>query len=59
MISEPRSWVQFSLATQFSAARISPSLASVGHVGTTAPEQEQAAPIAAARTQEEEYWTIG
>jgi hypothetical protein len=49
MISEPRSWVQFSLDTQFSAARISLSLASAGHVGTAAPEQEQAAPIAVAR----------
>jgi hypothetical protein len=54
MVPEPRSWVQFPLATQFFAARISPSLASAGSVGTAAPEREQAAPTATARTQEGE-----
>jgi hypothetical protein len=58
MVSEPRSWVQFLSATQFSAARISPSLASAGSVGTATLEREQTAPTAVARTQEEEYWTI-
>jgi hypothetical protein len=50
MVLEPRSWVQFPPATQFSAARIPPSLASAGPAGTAAPEREQTAPIAAART---------
>jgi hypothetical protein len=50
-----RCWVQFSLTTQFFVTRISSSLASVGPVGTAAPEREQAAPTAAARTQEGEY----
>jgi hypothetical protein len=58
MVPEPRSWVQFPLATQFFVARISPSLASAGSVGTAAPEREQAAPTATARTQEGECWTI-
>jgi hypothetical protein len=58
MVSEPRSWVQFPPATQFFTARIPPSLESVGPADTTAPEQEQAAPMAAARTQERECWTI-
>jgi hypothetical protein len=51
MVSEPRSWVQFPPATQFSATRIPPSLAFAGPAGTSATEREQAAPIAAARTQ--------
>jgi hypothetical protein len=54
MVPESRSWVQFPPATQFSAARIPPSLASAGPTGTAAPEREQAAPTTAARTQEEE-----
>jgi hypothetical protein len=58
MVSEPRSWVQFPLATQFFAARISPSLASAGSIGTAAPEREQAAPTVMAHTQEGECWTI-
>jgi hypothetical protein len=58
MVSEPRSWVQFPPTTQFSAARIPPSLASVGSTGTTVPEREQAAPIVVARTQEGRCWTI-
>jgi hypothetical protein len=58
MVSEPRSWVQFPLATQFSVARISASLASAGSVGTAAPEREQAAPTATARSQEGGCWTI-
>jgi hypothetical protein len=58
MVPESSSWFQFSPVTQFSAARISPSLASIGPVGTVTPEWEQAAPTAAARTQEEECWTI-
>jgi hypothetical protein len=55
MISEPRTWVQFSPTTQFFVARIPPSLASAGPIDTTTPEREQAAPTAVARTQEEEY----
>jgi hypothetical protein len=58
MVLEPRSWVQFLLATQFSDARISPSLASAESAGTAAPEREQAAPTAAAHTQEGGCWTI-
>jgi hypothetical protein len=58
MVPELRSWVQFPPATQFFAARIPPSLASSGPTGTAAPEREQAAPTAAAHTQEGEYWTI-
>jgi hypothetical protein len=58
MVPEPRFWVQFSPATQFSAACIPPSLASAGSAGTTVPKREQAAPTAAARTQEVECWTI-
>jgi hypothetical protein len=54
MVPELRSWVQFPPATQFSAARIPPSLASAGPAGTAAPEREQAAPTVAARTQEGE-----
>jgi hypothetical protein len=46
MVPEPRSWIQFSPATQFSAARIPPSLASAGSAGTAAPEREQTAPTA-------------
>jgi hypothetical protein len=53
MIPELRSWVQFLSVTQFSAVRISPSLASVGSVGTTTPEQEQTMPTT--HTQEGEY----
>jgi hypothetical protein len=52
MVSKPRSWVQFLPATQFSAARIPPSLTAAGSVGTATPEREQAAPTAATRTQE-------
>jgi hypothetical protein len=37
-------------ATQFSAARIPPSLASAEPTGTAAPEREQTAPPAAAHT---------
>jgi hypothetical protein len=55
MVSELRSWVQFPPATQFSAARIPPSLASTGPADTAASEREQAAPTAAARTKEGEY----
>jgi hypothetical protein len=58
MVSELKYWVQFPPATQFSAARIPPSLASAGPAGTAASEREQAAPTAAARTQEGECWTI-
>jgi hypothetical protein len=58
MVSEPRSWVQFSPATQFFAARIPPSLASVGPAGMAALEREQAASIITAHTQEGECWTI-
>jgi hypothetical protein len=58
MVPEPRSWVQFPLATQFFVARIPPSLASVGPAGTAALEREQAAPITADRMQEGEYWII-
>jgi hypothetical protein len=58
MVSEPRSWVQFPLTTQFFAARIPPSLASAGSAGTAAPERQQAAPTAVTHTQEEECWTI-
>jgi hypothetical protein len=47
-----------SLTTQFSAARIPPSLAFVGPAGTVVPEREQAASTVAARTQEGECWTI-
>jgi hypothetical protein len=54
MVLELRSWVQFPLATQFSIVRITPSLASAGPVGMAAPEWEQAAPTAMARTQERE-----
>jgi hypothetical protein len=46
MVLESRSWVQFPLATQFSAAGIPPTLASAGRAGTAAPEREQAAPTA-------------
>jgi hypothetical protein len=52
MVPESRSWVQFPPATQFFAARIPPSLAFAGSVGTTVPEWEQAAPTTVARTQE-------
>jgi hypothetical protein len=52
MVPEPRSWVQSPPTKQFSAARIPPSLASVGLAGTVVPEWEQAAPITAACTQE-------
>jgi hypothetical protein len=45
-------------ATQFSIARIPPSLVFTGPAGTAVPEQEQASPTAAARTQEGEHWTI-
>jgi hypothetical protein len=58
MVTEPRSWVQFPPATQFSVARIPPSLASVGPANMAAPEREQAAPITETRTQEGECWTI-
>jgi hypothetical protein len=46
MVPKPRSWGQFPPVTQFSVARIPPSLASVGSAGTAAPEREQAAPTA-------------
>jgi hypothetical protein len=52
MVSKLRSFVQFPLATQFFAARISPSLASVGPADMAAYEWEQAVPTAVARTQE-------
>jgi hypothetical protein len=42
MISEPRSWVQFPPATQFSAVHIPPSLTSAEPAGMTASEREQA-----------------
>jgi hypothetical protein len=58
MVLEPRSWVQFPPAMQFSAARISHSLASAGSAGMAAPEREQAVTTTAARTQEGECWTI-
>jgi hypothetical protein len=54
MVPEPRSCVQFPPATQFSAARIPPSLASIGPAGMAAPEREQTAPTATVRTQERE-----
>jgi hypothetical protein len=52
MVSELRSWIQFPPATQFFTARIPPSLAFVGTVGTAAPEREQAAPTRVARRRE-------
>jgi hypothetical protein len=55
MIPELRSWVEFPLATQFPAACIPPSLASVGPTDMTAAEREQAAPITVTRMQEGEY----
>jgi hypothetical protein len=58
MVSEPRSWVQFSPSTQFFTARIPPSLVSAESTGTTTPEREQTAPTAATRTHEKKYWTI-
>jgi hypothetical protein len=58
MVSKLRSWVQFSLVTQFFAARIPPSLASAGPAGRAAPEREQTALTAAAHMQEGECWTI-
>jgi hypothetical protein len=58
MVSQPRSWLQFPVATQFSTARISPSLASTGPTGMTAPEQEQVAQAAIARMNEGKCWTI-
>jgi hypothetical protein len=58
MVSEPRSWVQFPSTTQFFVVRIPPSLASVEPACMAAPEQKQAAPIAAARMQKGECWTI-
>jgi hypothetical protein len=58
MVPEPRSWVQFSPTTQFSATRIPLSLAFVEPTGMATPEQEQVAPTVTARTQEGEYWTI-
>jgi hypothetical protein len=58
MVPELRSWVQFPPVTQFSVARIPPSLASAGPARTVASEQEQAAPIATDGTQEGECWTI-
>jgi hypothetical protein len=54
MLSEPKSWIQFPLTKQFSAARISLSLGSAGPTGTTAPKQEQASPIVSAHMQEGE-----
>jgi hypothetical protein len=54
MVPELRSWVQFPPAMQFFTAHIPSSLASAGSAGTAAPEREQAAPTAAARTQEGE-----
>jgi hypothetical protein len=58
MVSEPMSWVQFPLTTQFFTARIPPSLASAGTADTAAPKREQTAPTTLARTQEGECWTI-
>jgi hypothetical protein len=60
MVLELKSWVQSPLppATQVFVARILPSLASVGPVGTAKPEREQAVPIAVTRMQEGECWTI-
>jgi hypothetical protein len=58
LVPEPRSWVQFPPATQFSAARILPSLASAGSAGTATFERKQTAPTTAAHTQEGECWTI-
>jgi hypothetical protein len=58
MVLEPRSWVQFSPATQFFVVRIPPSLASAGSAGTAAPKQEQAAPTTAAYMQEGGYCTL-
>jgi hypothetical protein len=58
MVAEPRSWVQFLPATQFFTACIPPSLMSAGSAGMAAPEWEQAAPTATARTQKGECWTI-
>jgi hypothetical protein len=47
MVSEPRSWVQFSPIMQFSVRCISLSLASAG---TTAPKREQATPTVVTHT---------
>jgi hypothetical protein len=58
MILEPKSWVQFLPVTQFSAARIPPSLSSARPIGMVVPEREQTAPTTTAHTQEGEYWTI-
>jgi hypothetical protein len=58
MVSKARSWVQFHSATQFSAAHISPSLASAGSVGTATPEREQAVSTTVVCMQEGECWTI-
>jgi hypothetical protein len=58
MVPKSRCWVQFPPVTQFFVARIPPSLASVGSVGTVVPEREQTAPTVAAHTQEGECWTI-
>jgi hypothetical protein len=48
MIPEPRSWIQFPLATQFFVAHIPPSLTSAGSTDTVALERKQAVPTAAA-----------
>jgi hypothetical protein len=48
MIPEPRSWIQFPLATQFFVARISPSLVFAGSTDMVAPERKQAVPTATA-----------
>jgi hypothetical protein len=57
MVSKLRFWVQFPSATQFFAVRIPPSLAFAEPIGTAVPEREQTIPIAAAHTQQGEYWT--
>jgi hypothetical protein len=58
MILELKSWVQSPPATQVFVMRIPPSLESARPVGTAKPEREQAVPIAVARMQEGECWTI-
>jgi hypothetical protein len=58
MVSEPRSWVQFSPATQFFAMRIPLPQVSTGSADTAASEREQAAPTAVTHTQEGGCWTI-
>jgi hypothetical protein len=58
MVPEPRSWVQFPPATQFSPSCIPPSLASAKPAGTATPERKKAVPTVVAHMKEWECWTI-